>query len=65
MPTHPCRPIREMIADLQDSIRAHEALLDEAPKSMKPVILANIRKEKQHLAQLRVALRACETAHRA
>lgn len=60
-----CQPIRDNIATIQAEIVSLQDLLAEVPSGLKPVIKANIKKEKDHLAQMRRALKACEQAQRA
>jgi hypothetical protein len=60
MPVDHCQPIRDDIAELEADILSLEELLSEVPSSMKPPIIATIKREKQHLAQLKRALKACE-----
>lgn len=60
MPVDHCQPIRVDIAALEADILSLEELLSEIPPFMKPRIIATIKREKQHLAQLKRALKACE-----
>ena len=60
MPVDHCQPIRDDIAALAAEILSLEELLLETPPFMKPRIIAIIKREKQHLAALKRALKACE-----
>jgi hypothetical protein len=62
MPKEKCQPIRDKIRDVEEGIREAEDLLPELAGPVKGAILAFIKREKQHLKQLRVALRACESS---
>jgi hypothetical protein len=64
MPKNACQPIREDIKTTEAEIISLDDLLDEIPVSMKPSIVAAIKRLRIHLAQLRRALRACEQAHK-
>ena len=60
MATDRCQPIRESIRVTEQDIREAEDLLPELLGPVKKVIQDFIKREKNHLRQLRVALRACE-----
>jgi hypothetical protein len=64
MPTDPCQPIRDLIATVEEEIVSLQDILNEVPPGLKPLIQANIRREKIHLTQLKRALKACEEAHK-
>ena len=61
MPKAKCQPIRDRITATEEGIREAEALLPELLGPVKAAIQAFIKREKEHLKQLRVALRACES----
>ena len=61
MPSPHCQPIRDDIDALEQEISDKEDLLDEVPPSVKPIIVAQIKRDKEHLARLKRALRACES----
>ncbi len=60
MPKNHCQPIRDDIAAVEKEIQALEELIPEVPPSVKPSIVARIKREKVHLMQLKRALRICE-----
>ena len=60
MATDRCQPIRESIRVTEQDIREAEDLLPELLGPVKKVIQDFIKREKNHLRQLRIALRACE-----
>jgi hypothetical protein len=60
MPSAPCQPIRDDISALEQEIRDRQDLLDEVPPSLKPAIQGQIKRDKENLARLKRALKACE-----
>jgi hypothetical protein len=64
MPNDACQPIREDIAAIQAEILSLQDLLSEVPASLKPTVQANIKREKDHLARMKRALKACQQAMR-
>jgi hypothetical protein len=63
MPKDRCQPIRDDIEALTNEIEQLQELLNEVPPSLKPAIVAQIKRERTQFARLQRALRICERAH--
>ena len=60
MPVNHCQSIRDDIANHEQEILSLQEVLNEVPVLLRRTFEATIKREKEHLARLKRALKACE-----